>query len=318
MKRILALLVCSFIVTACSQSSTSPVTAPTQQLLVVNSNGNSIAFFTVSGSAAVLGTTISGSNTQLVNPTGVGFSSGRIFVANNLANTVTVYPAGASGNAPPSTTIAGSNTGLDHPTDIDVDSAGRVYVGNSGSTIGNSVRIFAPGASGNATPVASIFGPSTALAHPVSVAHDAAGNIYVANVGNNSLTIYRSSDVFSSPTGDVAPFATLAGALTGLSGPSGIALDTSGNVYVTNGAANSITVYAPNPSGNQAPSATIAGASTAIDLPGDIEIVGGYMYVANAGSNDLLVFPLTASGDVAPSAVVTGPELDFPNGLALE
>ena len=38
------------------------------------------------------------------------------------------------------------------------DSQGRVYVGNSGSTIGNSVRIFAANATGNATPIASIFG----------------------------------------------------------------------------------------------------------------------------------------------------------------
>ena len=41
--------------------------------------------------------------------------AGNIYVTNFSGNSITVYPAGASGNATPTATIVGGNTGLSQP-----------------------------------------------------------------------------------------------------------------------------------------------------------------------------------------------------------
>ena len=314
-KRLAAIAVAASVLFGCSQYSTTAPVPAGRVLLVANSTANSVIVFNVVGGTATAVQTIVGPDTGLNFPTGVGFSAGLIFVANNHGDTVTVYAKNANGDAAPVTTISGVNPGLDHPTDIDVDSTGRVYVGNSA---GNSVRVFAPNETGNAVPLASIVGPDTALDHPVALHHDGAGNVYVVNTANSSVTIYHSADIFSSVSGDVIPFATLSGAMTGLVNPSGIVLDSAGNVYVTNDFPDSITVYAPNPTGDQAPTATIAGPATTLNGAGDIDIVGSDLVVANTGANDLLAFPFSANGNVAPAYTVSGSGLMFPNGLGTE
>ena len=313
MRRAAVIALCALLL-GCSEYSTSTPLPGSRVLLVVNSLGNSVIVYHVTGGTATAVQTITGPSTGLNYPTGVGFSQGNIFVANNQADIVTVYPAAATGDAAPLTTIAGANPGLDHPTDIDIESPGRVYVGNSN---GNSVRIFAPNAMGNAIPLASIVGPTTALNHPVALHHDAAGNIYVVNTANATVTTYNQAAVLASISGDVAPYATIAGALTGLVSPSGIVLDSAGNVYVTNDFPESITVYAPNPNGNVAPIATIGGAATTLNGEGDIDIVANQLVVANTGANDLIAFPLSGNGNIAPTYTISS-GLNFPNGLGTE
>ena len=62
-------------------------------------------------------------------------------------------------------TTAACNTGLSKPVGIAVDAAGHVYVTNFGS--GNpSIVIYAPGATGNPTPAATIAGNNTGLNQP--------------------------------------------------------------------------------------------------------------------------------------------------------
>ena len=69
--------------------------------------------------------------------------------------------------------------------------------------------------------------------------------------------------------------------------PSGIAVDSSRNMYVMNpgsqvGGADSITVYPAGSNGNATPSATISGASTALDFPLGIAVDSGKnIYVTN-------------------------------------
>src|SRR5438093_1944356 len=101
----------------------------------------------------------------------------------------------------------------------------------------NSITVYAPGASGNATPTATIAGVATGLSFPFGIARDGAGNIYVTNRG--SITIYAAG-----ASGNAPPTATIAGFGTGLSLPIGIALDGAGNIYVANAGGNRITGHA--------------------------------------------------------------------------
>lgn len=75
--------------------------------------------------------TISGSTTKLSWPQGIALDGGaRIYVANQVKDSVTVYAAGASGAASPTRTIKGGKTGLHSPVGVAVDASGRLYVSN--------------------------------------------------------------------------------------------------------------------------------------------------------------------------------------------
>ena len=74
-----------------------------------------------SGNVTPLGQTTSATGLSL--PIGIARdSSGKLYVANMAASSVTIYSAGASGNTSPMATITGANTALDFLSGIAVDS----------------------------------------------------------------------------------------------------------------------------------------------------------------------------------------------------
>ncbi|HUO05813.1 MAG TPA: hypothetical protein VMU16_11515, partial [Candidatus Binataceae bacterium] len=283
-------------------------------------------------------TTISGASTALNAPQGVALdSSGNIYVVNNVGISVTVYPAGSSGNQTPSATISGANTGLDIPFGITLDSSGNIYVVNrvGGAGGAGSVTVYPAGSNGNVAPSgATIEGQynsqctglstpypccggigsgacvdTTGLNNPAAIALDSGENIYVTNCGStcggfgfDSVTVYPAGS-----SGNQTPSATISGAATGLDDPGGIALDTSGNIYVANESNNSITVYPAGSSGNQTPSATISGAGTGLNIPVGIAVdSSGNIYVANESAKTITVYPAGSSGNQTPSATISG------------
>ena len=94
----------------------------------------------------------------LVGPEGLAIRGDTLYVSNDN-NTITQYslPSGA-----PGAIISGPDTGLDEPLGISVDSSGNIFVVNTA----NKVIEFAVGASGNAAPIARIFGAATGLDAP--------------------------------------------------------------------------------------------------------------------------------------------------------
>lgn len=115
--------------------------------------------------------TIGGSNTGLVGPGAVAVDNSKsIYVTDsNYPNSpsVTVYAAGANGNASPTRTISGSNTTLSLPIGIALDSKRRIYVANYGD---NNVEVFAAGANGNASPAQVLDGTSGQINNPEAIA----------------------------------------------------------------------------------------------------------------------------------------------------
>jgi sugar lactone lactonase YvrE len=250
---------------------------------------------------------------------------------------VSVY----TGNAAPAGTLAGANTGsmerFTYPQGIAVDGAGRLYVADGGGR--NRILVFAPGATGNATPVDSIVGSNTGLSYPSGLALDAAGRLYVANIVPPPADSYSVTVYAAGATGNATPIATILGSNTGLNVPIGIALDATGRLYVAN--VLSITVYAAGANGNATPSATIQGSATGLDRPiglavdgsGNIYVVANFLFcgydslgrpppdtVAYNAKQSIVVFAAGATGNASPIATIQGSNtgLDGALGLAVD
>src|SRR2546426_671829 len=293
---------------------------PAGRLYVTNDAG-SVTVYAAGASGnvapiATIGGRSSTDNTGLNHPVGIARDgAGRLYVTNPGPNTVTVFAAGASGNATPATTIStispANQTG--YPTGIALDAAGNVYVTNNqyratGNGIYPSVTVYAPGAGGTAAPTRTITGAHTGMNGPVGIARDAAGNLYGANAGNSCCGLVNSITVYGARArGDAAPTATIVGGNTGLDGPSAGAVDAAGHLYVANADGNSITVYGSRATGNATPSATITGGSTGLYRPVGIALdVAGRIYVANSGDNSITVYAAGASGNAAPLLTIAG------------
>ncbi len=340
-QRVSALIVLSLVVTLTGMfGAVEPAGAvtPTTELplYVSNFDNNSItAYAPGANSDAVPIATIAGPATGLNRPLGIVIdSSGKLYVANSGNDTITVYGLGASGNAAPIATIGGPNTGLRGPQGMALDANDVLYVSNFGLLPGgqpaSSITAYAPGANGNVAPIATIAGPNTGLRRPSALALDSSGRIYAANFAPppwfpgapfppglppGSIVVFPAG-----ANGNVAPVATITDSTTGLRGIQSMTVDSSGNLYVTQTFAQSVTKYPPGANGNVAPIATIAGPHTGLGGPiGIVVDAGGRITVANYNIDTVTKFAPGASGDVAPVATIAGPNtgLNGPEGLAL-
>jgi sugar lactone lactonase YvrE len=239
-------------------------------------SGSGISMFSGSATGNVAPTsTLSGSSTQLSSPRGIGFdSSGDLYVANNGNNTITEYAAGSTGNAAPTGSLVIVNEVLNGPVGLAVAPSGNIFVANQSPPLigsGGSLIAFTP-IIGNPVITQVITGPATGLTHPAYVTVDNSGLAYVTNqasggTGTDAILIFASG-----ATGDTAPTRTISGSNTGLSTPTGIALDASGNIYVANSGNATISEFANTATGNVAPLKTIAGPDTGFSSPMGIAI----------------------------------------------
>jgi len=192
-------------------------------------------------------------------------SSGNVYVADTINSTIRkVTPAGLvttlAGQAPapsvdPWSTVGyadgvGSAARFNFPRGVAVDGAGNVYVADSGNS---TVRKVAPDRvvttlAGTAGAIGSADGAGSAARFnfPCGVAVDGAGNVYVADTGNNAIrkvTPVGPNWVVTTVAGvaRVVAGADGIGSLAQFSFPYSVALDSLGNVYVADAGNNRIT-----------------------------------------------------------------------------
>ena len=266
--------------------------------------------------------------------TGTGYR----VVASTVGTVTTIYSFKVAGSGLTFTHALGS---FDNPVGaLAVDNNGSIYVGVNQPNGVTKVKVYGPTKTeatspdyilnnpvrrGNpsASPTARITGMAITQtnAAPPTPAPVAQQRVYVANNGNNTVTVYAAN-----PSGNVtsAPVATIGGGRAGISYPVGVALDSSGKVYVANNGNNTVRVYAANPSGSvtSAPLATIGGGSTGLNNPYGVALdSSGKVYVANNGNNTVTVYAANPSGSVtsAPLATIGGGStgLSAPVGVAV-
>jgi len=213
-----------------------------------------------------------------------------LFVTDRCSDAVTAYPATSNGDASP---LAPAPPGLSRPWGVVIDASGNIYAANS---CNGTITIYAKGSNGpDAAPIAIIGGSNTRLYEPEGIALDSSRNIYVADAGAASVFVYPA---LGGSTGllNETPTATISGSNTGLEGPYGIALDSSGEIYVTDDGATSVFVYPKLGSStgllNEAPTATIGGSNTGLTSPYGIALdSSGEIYVTDDGATSVFVYP---------------------------
>jgi hypothetical protein len=280
--------------------------------------------------------TISGNRTGLDSPDGIAVDpSGKIYVLNDASpgvhayapgapdgpyvDTVTVYLPGAKGNIAPVATIIGTDTGLGDPKAIALDSGGKIYVTNAfgydGKTVDStraflhwkSVTVYPADANGDIAPIATIRGAQTGLTDAKGLVVSPDGKICVVTSEEPGVIAI----FLANSNGNVKPIATItdAGTDTKLDDPTGVALDSTGQIYVANNSA--VNVYPSGTNRNVPPLFTIAGEKTpipplsgiALDSQKNIYVLG--QSGGTNGSGSIGVFAAGSTGDARPSAIIS-------------
>ncbi len=315
-------------------------------------------FMTLAGSTGYGSADGTGSAARFAHPAGLAADgAGNVYVADTMNNTVRkVTPAGVV------TTLAGlagsfgsaDGTGsaarFDDPEDVAVDRAGNLYVADSGN---NTIRKLTPaGSDWVVTTLAGLAGVSggadgtngaAQFNSPYGVAVDSAGNVYVADFGNNTIRKLT-------PLGTDWVVTTLAGE-TGSSGggggtngaaqfnePASVAVDIAGNVYVADFGDDIIRKVMPSGvvttvAGVEGVSGSADGIGSAARFNGPRGVAvdaAGKVYVADEGNDTLRqVTPVGTNWVVSTLAGLAGSwggadgtnsaaQFDLPHGVAVD
>ncbi len=278
----------------------------------VDTGAGASTAFANSGGGCSAGTTYTAGQSCSVNlhytPTAVGLQKGSVIFADSSGAAINIAGLAGLGQGAAATIDPGVLTQLSGsfmtPEGATVDALGNVYVADAGT---NSITEFASGGT-TGTPVST---GSVTLNAPSGVAVDGAGDIYIADAGNNRLV------EIPVVSGVLTPSATTTVATTGLatalSGPSGIAFDGVGDLYIADTGNNRV-LYVPNYNGSlnftlsQSYGAGLKGPlGVTVDSIGDV-------FIADTGNNQVVEFAgpigsqsqaVVVSGLNGPSAVAT-------------
>ena len=211
---------------------------------------------TLAGTAGNQGSTDgTGSAASFGHPYSVAVdASGNVYVADQYNDTIRkITSAGVVTTLAGTALLSGSADGTGSaarfaaPQGVAVDVSGNVYVADGNSTIrkitsGGVVTTLAGPVGLYIGGIPTISGESSArFWNPTGVAVDASGNVYVADYGNNTILKITSAGVVTTLAGTSAWNADSSGvygstdgtgSVARFNGPGGVAVDSSGNVYV--------------------------------------------------------------------------------------
>lgn len=228
---------------------------------------------------------------------------------------VTTFAGGGPGSSQDGNGTAASFTGL---AGLALDAAGNAYAAEFN---GNRIRKITPAAdvttfAGSGTPSSTDGnGTSATFYAPSSVATDAAGNVYVAELfGAVIRKITPAGDVTTVAGSGAQGFSDGTGSAASFNRPYGIAVDSAGNIYVADSSNNRIRKITPDGvvttlAGSASAGATDGtGNSASFNMPTGVAVDSdGNLYVADM-NNSLLrrVTPAGVVTTLAGQAGVTG------------
>jgi hypothetical protein len=223
-------------------------------------------------------------------------------------------------------------TGLTTPVGVALDTAGNMYVADQGA---GAVYKFAPGATTAGTSVVTFptsgVTPST-LSIPSGVALDAAGDVFVADTGNNRI-LYMTTN----STGGLSTAQVLTVTGFTLNAPRGVAFDGMGKLYIADtGNARILRMANPLTTNITVPSIVGTNYTTPFTAPYAMAFDQYQnMYVADYGANAIIIIPGgygfsatstvnygsgngTSMASSVPLSGVTPNNLSGPTGVAVD
>jgi hypothetical protein len=265
---------------------------------------------TVAGVAGTAGSANGPAATATFNGTAgaVMDSSGNLFVADNGNNVIREVSASGTvstfaGTVGTRGVVDGTGTSAQFydPQNLALDSANNLYVADGA---GNVVRKITPaglvstfaGAAVNGGPGPSGSSDGTGSAaqfnRPTGIIVDATGNVYVADYGNDTIRKVSPAGIVTTLAGSPAVSGSLdgTGPAARFNGPAGVAVDSSGNVYVAD--SGNSTIREVTQAGVVTTVAGSAGVNENIDGlpgaarfygPGDVAVdANGVIYLADS------------------------------------
>jgi len=238
-------------------------------LFIADSNDNRIIKVTPAGNATVVaglgpiapccygGDGGLATNATLNRPTGVSVDShGNVFFADSGNNRIRMFPVGGNINTVAGTGVAGffgdggqaTSAQVNNPNGVAVDLAGNVYIADTNNS---RIRMIAA-ATGIITTVAGANSPGFSgdggaaigaqLNFPQTLAVDTAGNEYIADTNNGRVRKVTGGKIVTVAGGGIgccSPYAVVPATSVDLQ-PWGVALDSSGNLYISDSFSNSV------------------------------------------------------------------------------
>jgi sugar lactone lactonase YvrE len=245
-------------------------------------------------------------------------TSGNVYVADTANDTIRrIDPAGIvttlAGSAPGSADGAGAAAGFTHPYGLTADRDGSLLVADTGNALLR--RVTAAGLvttlAGKAASPGSQDGSGAAAAfrHPLGIATDAAGSVYVADYGNHTIRRITPEGAVTTLAGSagVAGDADGEGSAARLRYPTAVASGADGNLYVVD--AGNYTVRRITPAGLVSTLAGSSGTPGYADGSGAaaqfyFDVNGWPSLVADAGGN-LYVTDRSRIRRITPAGLVS-------------
>lgn len=225
--------------------------ATSPAMLVINTPMAAVTFAGLAGSSGSNNGT--GSAARFNSPADIALDgSGNVYVTDTGNHTVRkITPAGVVTTLAGQVGVAGSNDGsgtaqFNHPAGIAVDGSGNIYVADTNN---NAIRkVTGTGAvttlAGKAGVTGSADGTGTAASfnRPSGITADTAGNLYVSDTLNHTIRMVTPAGVVTTIAGTVGASGTVdgTGSAARFYGPQGLALDSSGNLFVADTNNNTI------------------------------------------------------------------------------